>query len=144
MQRQRRLLAIAALAGLAMASAAAPAGAQPAPFNEDAPDYRSNKPYQSEVEREQRRQDEESGKLADESPLSVTGGVDFRDHYFFRGYNYVDPGLMGQPYVVVGYTVYETEKLAVTPHAGAWFNFTEDQGPNPPTHFSEFRGDGGV
>ena len=151
MQRQRRLLAIAALAGLGLASAAAPAGAQPAPFSEEPQEYRSNKPYQTEAEREQRERDAESGepadepgKAADESPLSVTGGVDFRDHYFFRGYNYVSAGLMAQPYVVVGYTVYQDERLALTPHGGAWFNFTEDNGPNPPTHFSEFRGDFGL
>jgi hypothetical protein len=82
--------------------------------------------------------------VRDESPLVFTGGVDFRDQYFFRGYNYVSSGFIAQPYVQLGYTIFRDENLALTPHGGAWFDFTENQGPNPPTHFSEFRGNGGL
>jgi hypothetical protein len=153
MQRQRRLLALAALAGLSLAGlglgAAGPAIAQPAPFSEEPTRYRSNKPYQSEVEREQRRRDEEAGARPD-SPLTVTGGVDFRNQYFFRGYNYVSSGLIAQPYLVAGYSVYKDPDLAITPHGGAWFDLTEQSSHREPgekqsiTHVREFRGDLGV
>jgi hypothetical protein len=148
MQRQRRLLArrllgLAALAGLALASAPRRAGAQPAPFSEEPTQYRSNKPYQSEVEREQRQREEEAG-IRPYSPLTVTGGVDFRNQYFFRGYNYVSSGLIAQPYVVAGYTVYKDQNLAVTPHGGVWLDLTEQEAPDPPVHVMELRGDGGV
>jgi hypothetical protein len=143
MQRQRRLLALAVLAGLGFASAATPAGAQPAPFSDEPSRYRSNKPYQTEVDREQRRHDEEAGTAPD-SPLSVTGGVDFRNQYFFRGYNYVSSGLIAQPYLNVGYTVYKDHHFSVTPHGGVWLDLTEQEAPDPPVHVMELRGDVGV
>jgi hypothetical protein len=143
MQRQRRLLGLAVFAGLGLASAAGPAGAQPAPFSEEPTQYRSNKPYQSEVEREQRQRDEEAGILP-YSPLLVTGGIDFRNQYFFRGYNFVSSGLIAQPYLVAGYTVYNDQGLAVTPHGGAWVDLTEQESPDPPVHIRELRGHGGV
>jgi hypothetical protein len=143
MHWQRRLLIPALLAGLGLASVAAPAGAQPAPFSEDPPQYRSNRPYEAEVEREQRERDREAG-VRDDAPLTVAGGIDFRDHYFFRGYNYVSSGLIAQPYVGAGYTVFKDKDLAVTPHAGAWLDITEQTAPDPPVHFHEFRGNAGV
>ena len=181
-QRQRRpfsfaVLAGPVLAGLGLAAAAAPAGAQPAPYTDEPQGYRSNRPYPQDAAREQRRQDEaaEARRQAEEpppprdasreplrqppaepaprssaeaapdpSPLVVTGGIDFRDQYFFRGYNFVSSGVIAQPYVQVGYTIFRDQNLALTPHGGAWFDFTENQGPNPPTHFHEFRGNGGL
>ena len=171
MKRQRRLLALAALAGFGLAGAAAPAGAQPAPFSDEPTRYRSNKPYQAEVERtERRRRNEEADAreqarpvrrdvardpvrtpwldpsreyTGDESPLAVTGGVDFRDNYFFRGYNRTS-GLQAQPYLQAGYTVHRDRDFSITPHAQAWLNVTEEQGANPPAHFNEFRGHAGV
>jgi hypothetical protein len=78
------------------------------------------------------------------SPLAVTGGFDYRDHYFFRGYDRVSSGPMIQPYADVGYTVFDNGRLAVTPHVGAWADFTEEKGPNPPVHVNEFRANAGV
>jgi hypothetical protein len=72
------------------------------------------------------------------------GGVDFRDHYFFRGYNYVSSGFIAQPYLQVGYNVYSDDHVSITPHGGAWLDLTEQEGPNPPVHFNEFRGNAGV
>ena len=95
--------------------------------DEETPVYRTNRPYASEVEAAQPKY----------SPWGFTGGVDVRDNYFFRGYN-LAPGLNVQPYFDVLYTVYEKGDFAVTPHVGAWFNFTEDQGPEDPTHWQEF------
>jgi hypothetical protein len=149
MQRQRRLLGFAVLAGLGLAWAAGPASAQPAPFSEEPTQYRSNRPYQSEVEREERRREEAAG-VRPYSPLSVSGGVDFRDHYFFRGYNYVSSGLSAQPYLVAGYTVHRDPNLVVTPHAGVWADFTEQENVNQVqerqtlAHVHEVRGDFGV
>jgi len=149
MQRQRRLLGFAVIAGLGLASAAAPAGAQPAPFSEDPTLYRSNKPYPSEVEREERQRQEEAG-VRPYSPLSVLGGADFRGQYFYRGYNYVSSGLAFQPYLVAGYTVHKDPNFSVTPHAGVWADITEQQNVNQDperqtlSHFNELRGYFGV
>ena len=94
---------------------------------EEAAVYRSSRPYASDL----------AAQDPEESPWGLIGGVDFRDNYFFRGYNFA-PGLNVQPYFDVLYTVYEKGDFAVTPHVGAWFNFTEDQGPEDPTHWQEF------
>jgi hypothetical protein len=142
MQRQRRLPALAILAGLGLASAAVPAGAQPAPFTEEPTQYRSNKPYQSEVDRQKRREEQEAG--ISHSPWVVVGGVDMRNQYFFRGYNYVSSGFIAQPYVQVGYHVYSDENVSVTPHGGGWLDLTEQETPDPPVHIREFRGNVGA
>jgi len=143
MHRQRRFLVPAVLSGLALAAAVGPAAAQPAPFSEEPTQYRSNKPYPSDVERERRREQEEAG-VVPESPWRVTGGVDFRDQYFFRGYNYVSSGVMAQPYLDIGYTVYSDPHLAVTPHGGMWMDWTQQETPDAPNHFQEFRANAGV
>ena len=89
---------------------------------DDTPRNRSSRPYQSEVE------------AANPGPSNfhVAGGVDVRDQYFFRGYNRSSSGVIIQPYFDLGYTVYRDENLAITPHAGAWFNFAEDSGLGKP------------
>ena len=147
MQRQRRPLALAALglAGFGVAALApAPAAvAQPQPFSEEPVHYRSNKPYESEVEAAEHRRAVESGEIK-ESPFTLAGGVDFRDHYFFRGYNRISSGLSVQPYGDLGYTVYNDGRLAVTPHAGFWADFSEQKAPEAPEHFNEVRGIVGV
>ena len=93
---------------------------------DDAPVYRSNRPYASDI----------AAADPKDSPWGVTGGVDVRDNYFFRGYN-LAPGLNVQPYFDVLYTVYQKGEFAVTPHIGTWLNFTEDQGTEDPTHWGE-------
>jgi hypothetical protein len=98
------------------------------------PVYRSSRPYETEAERAER----------EKSPFYVTGGADVRDQYFFRGYNRASSGFIFQPYFNLNYTAYEKGDFAVTPHAGAWFSFTEDKGPENPQHWNEFRPDVGV
>lgn len=129
-RRPRRLLVSALFTGLCAGSWVAPIFGQEA---DDTPRYRSSRPYESEVE------------AANPGPSNfhVAGGVDVRDQYFFRGYNRSSSGVIIQPYFDLGYTIYRDENLAVTPHAGAWFNFAEDSGPENPTHWNEFRPSGG-
>jgi hypothetical protein len=100
------------------------------------PVYRSNRPYESEVEADR------AGR--DRGTFYVTGGLDVRDQYFFRGYNRASSGAVIQPYFNLNYTAYERGDFAVTPHAGALFSFTEDKGPENPQHWNEFRPDVGV
>ena len=131
-RRPRRLVLFPALlAGLgAPLCAATSAGAQEVARP---PVYRSNNPYASDVAAQQPQ----------DSRFGVTGGVDFRDQYFFRGYEF-STGLSVQPYFDVMYTVYKDENLSVTPHAGAWFNFTEEQGEENPVHWQEFDANVGI
>jgi hypothetical protein len=140
MQRQRRLLALAALAGLGLAALGpAPAAvAQPQPFTDEPVHYRSNRPYEAEVERAEKQRAAEAGE-GPESPLRITGGLDVRSQYFFRGYNRISSGLAVQPYADIGYTVFDNGKVAITPHAGGWADIAEQKGPNPPVHINEFR-----
>jgi len=98
------------------------------------PVYRSNRPYESEVE----------AAKSEPSAFHVTGGLDVRSQYFFRGYNRAGSGYIIQPYFTLLYTVYRDEHLAITPHAGAWFDITEVKGPENPQHWNEFRPIGGV
>jgi len=98
------------------------------------PQYRSNRPYESEVE----------AANPPPSRFHVTGGIDVRDSYFFRGYNHDPSGFILQPYFQLLYTVYQDEHVAITPHAGAWFDISETKGPENPKHFNEFRPSGGV
>jgi len=72
-----------------------------------------------------------------DSPWTVGGAVDFRDQYFFRGYNYTSSGLTVQPSIDVGLTVYERGDFSITPHGGGWFSFTEETGDDDPEHWSE-------
>jgi hypothetical protein len=131
-RRPRRLIVSALLTGLSAAPGLAPdAGAQEVV---ETPVYRSNRPYRSDVE----------AARAKESAFKLTGGVDWRDQYFFRGYNYASSGVILQPYFTALYTVYRDEHIAITPHAGAWFNFTEVKGPEDPVHWNEVDLIGGV
>lgn len=124
-RRPRRRLLSALFTAIGAGSCLAP----PAAAQEvvEVPQYRSSRPYQSDIE---------AAQPADPA-LRVTGGVDVRDQYFFRGYNQSN-GFILQPYFDVLYTVYEDENLAVTPHVGAWFNLTEQKGPEVPEHWNEF------
>jgi hypothetical protein len=125
-RRPRRLLATALFSALGAGTCfPATAAAQEVA---DAPQYRSNRPYQSDVD----AANPEGG------PFQVTGGVDVRDHYFFRGYNQNSSGVIVQPYFDLLYTVYEKGDFAVTPHVGAWFNLTEEKGPETPKNWNEF------
>lgn len=132
-RRPHRLLLPALLSGLGAAICSAP---QTAAAQEvvDTPVYRSSKPYASDVE------------AANPEPPAffIEGGVDFRDQYFFRGYNRASSGVVFQPYFTLNYTIFEDENVRVTPHAGAFFSLTEDKGPKNPQHWSEFRADVGV
>ena len=125
-RRPRRLLATALSSAIGAAACFAPGAA--AQEVADNPQYRSNRPYQSDVEAAQQK----------ESPFHVTGGVDVRDQYFFRGYNQASSGVILQPYFDLLYTVYQRGDFAVTPHAGAWFSFTEEKGPETPKNWQEF------
>ena len=99
------------------------------------PVYRSNRPYESDVE----------AANPEPSAFRVTGGLDVRSQYFFRGYNRASSGAIIQPYFTLLYTIYRDDRLAVTPHAGAWFDFTETGGGTQnPRHWNEFRPIGGV
>jgi len=129
-RRPRRLLVSALFTGLCAGSWIAPSWGQEV---DDTPRYRSSRPYQSEVEAANPRP----------SNFHVAGGLDVRDQYFFRGYNRASSGVIIQPYFDLGYTIYRDENLAITPHAGAWFNFTETKGPENPEHWNEFRPSGG-
>jgi len=136
-RRPRRLLVTALLAALGAGTCSAPrftprAGAQEVA---DTPRYRSNRPYESEVQAKSGRE---------ESAFHVAGGLDVRDQYFFRGYNRASSGVIVQPYFDLLYTVYKEDGVAITPHAGAWFNFTEEKGPENPQHWNEFRPSVGV
>jgi hypothetical protein len=102
----------------------------------ETPQYRSNRPYQSEVDA--------AAALEEPSRLWVSGGIDVRSQYFFRGYNFVPSGPSIQPYGAVHYTAFEDENVRVTPHLGAWFNFTETKGPADPVHWNEFDAIAGV
>lgn len=124
-RRPRRRLLSALFTAIGAGSCLAP----PATAQEvvEAPQYRSNRPYASDLE---------AAQPADPA-FKVAGGVDVRDQYFFRGYNQSN-GFILQPYFDLLYTVYEGEDFAVTPHAGAWFNLTEQKGPEVPEHWNEF------
>jgi hypothetical protein len=68
MQRQRRLLGTAILAGLGLASFRT-AAAQPQPFQDDPPRYRSNRPYETEADRRAaQRQAERPAEPRDAAP----------------------------------------------------------------------------
>ena len=165
LQRQRRLLAPALLAGLGLAGLVPVALAQPQPYSDEPPRYRSNRPYErqgdesrprtseervrSEAQREREGTEasdpkaqaaggtEEKGEPETGAPWSLSGGADFRDQYFFRGYRYTNSGINFQPYATLGYTVYDEAGLTLTPHVGTWMNFTEDQGTDSPKHWQE-------
>ena len=165
LQRQRRLLAPALLAGLGLAALAPTAPAQPQPYSDEPPRYRSNRPYErtgeeprpgsseERVREEARREQqgveashpeaqaaggtEEKSEPKPGDPWSLTGGADFRDQYFFRGYRYTNSGINFQPYATLSYTAYEQGDFALTPHVGTWMNFAEDQGPESPKHWQE-------
>jgi hypothetical protein len=125
-RRPRRFLATALCSALGAAASFAPtASAQEVA---DTPEYRSNRPYQSEVD----------AAKSEGGPFDVRGGIDVRDQYFYRGYNYASSGVILQPYFDLLYTVYEDEHLKVTPHVGAWFSFTEQKGPETPKNWQEF------
>jgi hypothetical protein len=131
-RRPSRLLFPALLtglgAGLGLVSAAA------AQEVVEPPQYRSNRPYQSEVE----------AANPEPSRLWVSGGVDVRSQYFYRGYNFVPSGPALQPYATVLYTAYEDDHVRITPYLGAWFDFTEVKGPSNPAHWNEFDAIAGV
>ena len=123
-RRPRRLLRSALFTALGAGTCfATPALAQEVV---DTPQYRSNRPYAADQPTRE-----------DEGRLHVTGGVDLRDQYFFRGYN-LATGVAIQPYFDVLYTVYEEGSFSVTPHVGAWFDFTEEKGPENPKNWNEF------
>lgn len=130
-RRPRRRLFSALFTAIGAAGCLAPRAAAQEVVEQ--PQYRSNRPYQSEID---------AARPADPA-FQITGGVDFRDQYFFRGYN-LSTGFTVQPYFDVLYTVYEDENLAVTPHAGLWFSFSEDKGPEVPEHWTEFDANVGV
>ena len=130
-RRPRRLLLPALLTGLGAATLAPPRAA--AQEVAETPVYRSNKPYASDVE----------AANPQEPAFGVSGGVDVRDHYFFRGYDRAT-GFILQPYFNLDYTVYEEGDFSVTPHLGAFFSLTETKGPENPKHWNEFRGNLGV
>ena len=127
-RRPRRLLAAALFSALGAGAPFAPTAA--AQEVADAPQYRSNRPYQSDLDA--------AAADGSDDPFHVRGGVDVRDQYFFRGYNFASSGVIVQPYFDLLYTVYRDGDFAVTPHAGAWFNFTEEKGPETPKNFNEF------
>jgi hypothetical protein len=132
-RRPHRLLLPALLSGLGAGIFFAP---QPAAAQEvvDPPVYRSSKPYASDVE----------AANPEPAPFFITGGLDLRDKYFFRGYVRASSGVVLQPYFTANYTIFEDDHLRITPHAGAFFSLTEDKGPETPKHWNEFRGDLGV
>lgn len=125
-RRPRRLLVSALFSALGAGAFVAPqVGAQEVV---EPPRYRSSRPYASDVEAANPK----------DSPFHLTGGLDLRDQYFFRGYNRASSGAVVQPYFTLLYTIYEDENIAITPHAGAWFNFTEEKGPENPQHWNQF------
>ena len=131
-RRPRRLLVPALLSGLGAGFGLAPPRAAAQEVVEP-PVYRSNKPYASDV----------AAANPEPPAFGVDGGLDFRDHYFFRGYHRTS-GLTVQPYFDLNYTVLEEGDFSVTPHAGAFFSFNEENGPENPQHWNEFRGNLGV
>src|SRR4051812_6430815 len=170
-QRQRRLLVPALLAGLGLASFRA-AQAQPQPYADEPPRYRSNKPYGSEADRtkqaevesrspaeqqaaERKRAGESrrdrgvpdtlpradggtelKGKAQPGYPWVLTGGVDFVDHYIYRGYSQQSGSLSAMPYATFSYTVYRDDNLAITPHVGGWLDYTTSgHATEEPKHF---------
>ena len=83
-------------------------------------------------EAETRTDVEQAADAEGEKPWYLEGAIDFRSEYFFRGYLQNSHGYIIQPYGEFGYTVYENNAngLTLTPFAGVWFNFTEEQGPS--------------
>ena len=130
-RRPRRRLLSALFTAIGAASCLAPRAA--AQEVVEAPQYRSSRPYQSDID---------AAQPADPT-FKVTGGVHVTDHYFFRGYS-VATGFNLQPYFDLHYRVYQDENLAITPHAGMWFNFSEDKGPEVPEHWTEVDVNAGV
>ena len=130
-RRPRRLLRSALFTALGAGTwFCTPAAAQEVV---DTPQYRSNRPYAAD---EAARQDE--------GRFHVSGGIDVRDQYFFRGYNLASSGGAFQPYFDLLYTVYEDGNFSVTPHVGAWFNFTQEKGPENPKNWNEIDALAGV
>lgn len=131
-RRPRRLLLSSLLAGLGAAAALAPPRADAQEVVEP-PVYRSSKPYASDV----------AAANPQRPSFGVSGGLDYRDQYFFRGYHRASGSTL-QPYFNLGYTLYDEGDFSVTPHLGAFFSLTEEKGPENPQHWNEFRGDVGV
>lgn len=140
-RRQRRVLVTAVVAGLAGGLCAGARAQEVAP---EEPRYRSSKPYASDVDAEERAARRARGES--ESPLHFVGGLDVRSQYFYRGYNVTSSGAIVQPHGTLLLTVYESEdhSVAITPHIGGWWNFTEETGPKDPVHVSESDAIGGV
>jgi hypothetical protein len=52
--------------------------------------------------------------------LTFSGGLDWTNAYFFRGYNQEDGGLIVQPYFEINTTVHKRDNLAVNAVVGMW------------------------
>ena len=124
--RRALITALGAAFGLVSHSAAAQEVVEP-------PVYRSNKPYASDV----------AAANPPRPDLRFSGGVDVRDNYFFRGYHRTS-GFILQPHFSVGYSVYEDDAVTVTPHVGMFFGLSDENGPENPKHWNEWRGNAGV
>ncbi|HEV2293891.1 MAG TPA: hypothetical protein VGR35_08535 [Tepidisphaeraceae bacterium] len=55
--------------------------------------------------------------------ISLTGGVDFATHYFFRGYLQEDQDLIAQPYLNVYFNLMEEGDTTLTAYIGTWNSF---------------------
>jgi hypothetical protein len=52
--------------------------------------------------------------------LTFSGGLDWTNAYFFRGYNQEDGGLIVQPYFEINTTVHKRDNLAINAVVGMW------------------------
>jgi hypothetical protein len=70
-------------------------------------------------------------------PWTISITVDYLSQYIYRGYTAVPSGWILQPGIDLSYTIHDRDGLTITPHVAGWFNFTEDKGPDSPSHFAE-------
>jgi hypothetical protein len=59
--------------------------------------------------------------------ISLSGGIDWTTHYFFRGYLQEDQDLILQPYVNVYFKLIDEENTTLTGYIGTWNSFHGEQ-----------------
>jgi hypothetical protein len=64
---------------------------------------------------------------ANRGALTFSGGLDWTNAYFFRGYNQEDGGLIFQPYFEINTTLHKGDTLAVNGVVGMWNSVHEAQ-----------------
>lgn len=54
------------------------------------------------------------------APFTLTGGIDYTNAYYCRGYLYEDSRPIVQPYATLAAPVYSSDDFSITPNIGTW------------------------